>query len=92
MKTLIWKLHVKNVNKKIAKENYLLWRHNKKLNIETKKLIYNSFVRCHLLYGLVVWGGAKNTVMSPLTKTIKKVWSKIGKKYMHTKNRPKNIC
>jgi hypothetical protein len=56
---LSWKFHVNNVFKKISKGNYLLWRHRKKLNIETKKLIYESFVQSHILYCLTVWGGAK---------------------------------
>jgi len=84
---LDWKLHVRHVTKKISKGNYLLWRHSKKLNPDTKMLIYNCFVRCHLLYGLVAWGGAKNVVTNTLVRTLKKVWSKIGKKFMHTNNR-----
>jgi len=54
---LDWKLHVKNVTKKISKGNYLLWRYSKQLPISSKKTIYESFVRSHILYGLVAWGG-----------------------------------
>ena len=84
---LDWKIHVKKVEKKISKGNYLLWRHGKKLNIYTKKIIYESFIRCHLLYCLTVWGGCKQVILTPLLKTIKKTWSKIGKRKMHTLNR-----
>ena len=84
---LDWKIHINNVQKKIGKGNYLLWRHKKKLNIETKKIIYESFVRTHLLYCLTIWGGAKNVVLKPLQGMIKKIWRKIGPYKQHTLNR-----
>jgi hypothetical protein len=52
-----WKRHIQLVIKKLNKGNYLLWRHNRKLSIPMKKVIYESFVRCHLLDGITVWGG-----------------------------------
>ena len=58
---LDWKEHIKEVSKKISKGNYLLWRHKKKLNPLTRKLIYESFIRSHLLYCITVWGGSKKT-------------------------------
>ena len=86
---LDWKLHISSVNKKISKANYLLWRHKKSLKLETKKLLYESFVRSHLLYCLTVWGGAKNCNLKPLNKSLRKIWSKIGLKKQHTLNRLK---
>ncbi len=79
-----WKVHVRKMEKKIAKGNYLLWRHGRKMNLETQKLIYESFIRCHLLYGLTVWGGASNVVLKPLIRQLHKSWRKIGQKKMHT--------
>ena len=84
---LDWRLHIKSVEKKIAKGNYLLWRYKKLLNSSTKKTIYESFVRCHLLYGLVAWGGAKDTAIRPLTRTLNKIYKKFGRRYMHTTKR-----
>ena len=84
---LDWKVHINKVMKKIAKGNYLLWRHNKKLTIPTKKLIYESFIRCHILYCLTVWGGAKLSVLNSLNNVLKKAWKKIGKLKQHTNNR-----
>jgi hypothetical protein len=54
---LDWKCHISSVIKKISKGNYILWRINKKLNIGMKKTIYESFVRSHILYGIIIWGG-----------------------------------
>ena len=84
---LDWKVHINKVTKKIAKGNYLLWRHNKKLTLQAKKQIYESFIRCHILYCLSVWGGAKLTVLNSLNKVLKKSWRKIGKFKQHTLNR-----
>ena len=84
---LDWKCHIQAVLKKIGKGNYLLWRHKNKLSINLKKVIYESFVRCHILYGLTVWGGASQQVIKPLEKMLAKIWSKFGKKRLHTLDR-----
>ena len=84
---LDWSIHIKSVEKKISKGNYLLWRHKKVLNTHTKKILYESFVRCHLLYCLSVWGGAKKNKMIILERTLKKVWRKFGSHYMHNNAR-----
>jgi hypothetical protein len=84
---LDWKLQVNSVIKKISKGNYLLWRHKKKLSTAMKKVVYESFVRCHLLYGITIWGGAANVILKPLEKLLSKIWNKIGQSRMHTLNR-----
>jgi hypothetical protein len=84
---LDWSIHIKNVAKKISKGNYLLWRHKKLLNLNSKKVIYESFVRCHLLYGLSIWGGAKQNKLQPVVKVLGKIWKKFGRQYMHTNRR-----
>ena len=82
-----WKCHIAAVNKKISKGNYLLWRHGKKMGPNIAKTIYESFVRCHLLYCMNAWGGAKPPIRKPLDQTLKRIWSKIGVKKAHTLNR-----
>ena len=88
---LDWKIHLQKIEKKIAKGNYLLWRHGKKMNIKLKKVIYESFIRCHLLYCITIWGGAKQLFIKPLNKVLHKAWSKIGGKKIHTQNRLKKF-
>jgi len=88
---LDWKEHIKDVCKKVSKGNYLLWRHRKKLNPSTRKLVYESFVRSHLLYCLPVWGRAKKTVLKPLNSLIGKVVNKMGTPNEHTYQRLKRL-
>jgi hypothetical protein len=88
---LDWRRHIQAVLKKISKGNYLLWRHNNKLSTQMKKVIYESFIRCHLLYGITVWGGAKKIVLKPLRQLVSKIWSKFGRRNMHTLNRLYNF-
>jgi len=85
---LDWSCHIKNVVKKISKGRYLLWRY-KKLGLSTMKLIYECFVRCHLLYCLVVWGNATPTKLKPLTSALSKCWRNIGSFKQHTLHRLK---
>ena len=82
-----WKCHINAVKRKISKGNYLLWRHGKKMGANVAKTIYESFVRCHLLYCLNAWGGVKPSIRKQLDQTLKRIWSKIGAKKMHTLNR-----
>ena len=86
-KNLDWKCQVQAIIKKINKGSYLLWRHSRKLSLAMKKTIYESFVRCHILYGLTIWGGASKAILKPLEKVLSKVWNKIGNRRMHTLNR-----
>ncbi len=88
---LDWKVHINQVRKKISKGSYLLWRHRSKLNIQTKKTIYESFIRCHLIYCLAVWGGAKPVYINPLWKAVNKSLKQMGPYKQHTMNRLKNL-
>jgi hypothetical protein len=69
------------VIKKLAK---VIIFNDKKLNIGMKKPIYESFVRSHILYGIIIWGRGE-----PLEKMLSKIWSKIGTRKKHTVNRLK---
>jgi len=86
---LDWKLQTKMVTKKISKGSYLLWRHSRKLNTNMKLTIYESFIRCHLLYCLSIWGGKKSQETKNLNRAISRAWNKIGQRKMHTLNRLK---
>jgi len=88
---LDWKEHIKDVAKKISKGNYLLWRHKTKLNSSTKKLIYESFVRSHILFCITVWGGAKQGTLTPLNRILKRIWKKVGSHRQHTLTNLKSL-
>jgi hypothetical protein len=88
---LDWRVHISNVVKKISKGSYLLWRHKKKLNIQSKKQIYESFIRSHILYCLSVWGAAIPTHMKPLNKAVMKALKQMGPYKQHTLNRLQNL-
>ncbi len=54
-----------------------------------KKVVYESFIWCHVTYCLIAWGAKKSIDRANLVKQINKSWLKIGKKYQHTHNRLK---
>jgi hypothetical protein len=64
-----------------------VWRHKKKLNLETKKILHESFVRCHITYCLAVWGSAAQNSLQQLNKNLKKVWRDMSSGKQHTLNR-----
>jgi hypothetical protein len=51
--------------KKLARKIMCSGDIRKKMNLETKKLIYESFVRMHLLYWLLIRGSAKTNIIKP---------------------------
>jgi hypothetical protein len=83
---LDWKIHCKKLQEKIGKGNYLLWRHKSILTKGIRKTIYESFVRCHIMYCISIWGpaGIKNQV---LIKTWKRIIRKLGPRFRHTDKR-----
>ena len=52
-----------------------------------KKIVYESFIRCHLNYCLIVWGAKKSAALAELKKLVKRTWIKIGKRKQHTHER-----
>jgi hypothetical protein len=84
---LDWKLHISNIKKNIGKGNYLLWRYKNRLTTAMKIIVYESFIRTHLTYCLSGWGAVKNNAITELRKSIKKSWTKIGKRKQHTNER-----
>jgi hypothetical protein len=50
------------------------------MNIKLKKVIYESFICCHILYRITIWFGAKQSMLKPLNSVLNKAWSKIGGK------------
>jgi hypothetical protein len=56
-----------------------------------KQTIYESFVRTHLTYCLPVWGAKKTSTLTELKKLIKKIWTKIGPRHIHTNERLQNL-
>ena len=84
---LDWKLQINNIKKKIGKGNYLLWRYKKLLSTNMAKTLYECFVRCHLTYCIVAWGGKPSGNLTDLKKLIKRIWTKIGIRRQHTNTR-----
>jgi hypothetical protein len=81
------KLNIKSIQKKIGKGNYLLWRFKNRLSDKMKKVIYESFVRTHVTYSIPVWGAKNTNSLTELKKFLKKTWSKIGQRRVHTNSR-----
>ena len=57
---LNWEKHCANVANKISRNNAVINRVKNVLPFSSLKLLYNSFIQSHLLYGLPAWGGANN--------------------------------
>ena len=86
---LSWTEHVKNVIKKVSGGLYLLKKFKNRLNSNAKKLIYESLIRSHLLYGLELWGNNKSIQMNKLNTLQKKAIRIIGNRF-HTSPIMKN--
>ena len=65
---LKWNDHIKHLHKKVSVsqicELFCYLRHYVRQN--TLLMLYNSFVRSHLLCGILTWGSTNNTVLHPL--------------------------
>ena len=63
---LSWKWHVAELSKKLSRAVGMLYKIRHYCPKSVLRSLYFSIFNSHLSYGLVVWGNAKNTVMSKI--------------------------
>ena len=89
---LSWEKHCNNVANKISRSNSLINRVKKLLPPSSLKLLYDSFIQPHLLYGLPIWGGCSNQNKKRIVNIQKRAIRTITKSYFtaHTEPRLKS--
>ena len=65
---LAWKAQVQNQQKAIIFKPFLLKRIRKFLPLETRKLLYNYYVKPHFEYCDTIWGNCSKTNIYTMTK------------------------
>ena len=63
---LNWSSHVQLVRTKLSRASHLLFKIREFAPIAVLKMLYYSFVYCHLQYCIMSWGTANNSVLQPL--------------------------
>ena len=63
---LNWSSHVQLVRSKLSRASHLLFKIRKFVSIVVLKMLYYSFVYCHLQYCIMSWGTANNSILQPL--------------------------
>jgi hypothetical protein len=71
-KSLSWKQHIAYISTKIAKSVGIISKARKLLNPDILKQLYYSFLYPYLIYCLIVWGSAGDTVTWPIFKLQKR--------------------
>ena len=69
---LKWNIHTNYIANKISKNNGILARLKKQIPKSYLKIIFNSLLMSHLLYGITVWGGSPKNCLDRLIKLQKK--------------------
>ena len=69
---LTWAGHTSSIHSKISSGNFALARIKNTLPMKIRLSIYNSLVRPYLEYGIVAWGGIRNSKLKPLILAQKK--------------------
>ena len=65
---MTWKAHIKYVKEKITKNIYLITSTKRFFPRWLKNLLYNAVIRCHLEYGIAIWGHKINKELVNLQK------------------------
>ena len=63
---LRWNLHIASLCKKLSQSAGIISKLRHFLNFETLKMLYHSFVKSHLLYGILPWGNDYKSAIQPL--------------------------
>ena len=91
--TLNWEKHCAKVANKISRNNSLINKVKNLLPPSSLKLLYNSFIQPHILYGLPAWGGCSGRNKQRIIKIQKRAIRTVTKSYYnaHTEPRMKKI-
>ncbi len=65
---LSWKEHIRMTMSKINSNIFLLSSNKKLLPFQVKTMIYNSLIKCHLEYGIELWGGGHTKKLETMQK------------------------
>ena len=68
---LSWKTHIQETTMKISKGVGILARLRHFVSKDVLSCIYNAFIQPHSTYGIINWGGAYESVLDPLKKSMK---------------------
>ena len=71
-KHLKWKEHIKTIQCKLSQTLGILYKIKHILERKTLLTIYYSLFYSYLNYGILIWGGAKATILNPLYLSQKK--------------------
>ena len=91
--TLNWEKHCTKVANKISRNNSLINRVKNILPPSSLKLLYNSFIQPHILYGITAWGGCNGRSKQRVVSIQKRAIRTVTKSYYmaHTEPRMKKI-
>jgi len=64
--SLDWSSHVQYMKLKLVRASHLLYKIRNVVSVDVLKMLYFSLVHCHLMYCIVSWGTATNSVLQPL--------------------------
>ena len=56
---LSWKRHISQICSKMARYIFFINKVKNILSTSALKILYYSLVHCHIIYGIMVWGGAQ---------------------------------
>ena len=68
-----WDFQIEHISNKIASSIFALSQIKNILQLNICILVYNSLVRPHIEYGIVTWGGGKNSKLQKIRSLQKKV-------------------
>ena len=86
---LSWEKHCNNVANKISRSNSIINRVKKLLPTSSLKLLYDSFIQPHILYGLPIWGGCSNQNKKRIVNIQKRAIRTITKSSFHAHTEPR---
>ena len=69
---LNWDFQIEHISNKIASSIFALSQIKNILPLNIRLLVYNSLVRPHIEYGIVTWGGVKNSKLQKIRSLQKK--------------------